>query len=98
MMRFGHFGGTGPGDGIGFLFFILMIIFFGTLLWLLLSASHRRDAHSHAPFSGHGHGPYPQHHDGHNSEARAILDRRFASGEIDEEEYTRRRKLLEGDS
>jgi uncharacterized membrane protein len=27
-----------------------------------------------------------------------ILDRRFASGEIDEDEYVRRRKLLGGES
>jgi uncharacterized membrane protein len=102
MMRFGHFGGPGTDLGVGFFFFILMIIFFVAVAWLLLSSSHRRDLHGHSSFSHHPHGPHGDHHDDHHGgqdlEARKILDRRFAGGEIDEEEYLRRRKLLEGDS
>ncbi len=102
IMRFGHFGGPGMGPGIGFFFFILMIIFFGAVVWLLLSSTHRRDWHGHSSPSHHPHGPLGNHHGDHpggqDLEARRILDRRFASGEIDEEEYSRRRKLLEGDS
>jgi putative membrane protein len=98
MMRFGYFGGPGPGNGVGFFFFILLIVFFGAVLCLLLSSTHRRNLHGHSSFAPHPHGPHPEHHGGQDLEARRILDRRFASGEIDEEEYLRRRKLLEGDS
>jgi putative membrane protein len=98
VMRFGHFGGPGPGNGIGFLFFILMIIFFAAVIWALLSATHHRDAHGHSRLSPHPHGPHADHDTGHDSDARKILDRRFAAGEIDEEEYLRRRNLLDGGS
>jgi putative membrane protein len=98
MMRFGHFAGYGPGNGLGVLFFILVILFFAAVLWLILASSHRHDwpgrpSHPH-PHQGH----HLDHHGGPNSDAMAILDRRFASGEIDEDEYVRRRKLLGGES
>jgi len=94
------------GSGVGIFFFILMIIFFGAVVWLLLSSTHRRDWHGHSSPSHHSHGPHGDQHGnqhgdhpgGQDFEARRILDRRFASGEIDEDEYSRRRKLLEGDS
>jgi putative membrane protein len=98
MMRFGHFGGPGPGNGIGFFFFILMIIFVAAVIWVLLSATHHRDVHGHSPLSRHPHGPHAEHHANHDTEARKILDRRYAAGEIDEEEYLRRRNLLDGGS
>jgi uncharacterized membrane protein len=98
MIRIHGFGGYGPNYGFGVLFFILIILFFAAVLWLILSSAHRHDwpgrvAHPH-PHQGH----HLDHHGGASSEARAILDRRFASGEIDEDEYVRRRKLLEGES
>lgn len=99
MMRFGHFGyfvGPGPGRGFGFFFFILMILFFAALIWALLSATHHRDAHGHSRLSTHPHGPHDHH--AQDSDARKILDRRFAAGEIDEEEYVRRRTVLDGGS
>jgi len=96
--RFGHFGGPGNGGGFGFFFFILMVIFIAAVIWVLLSATHHRDAHGHSPLSRHPHGPHADQHSGQHSEARKILDRRFAAGEIDEEEYLRRRKLLDGGS
>jgi putative membrane protein len=95
--HFGHFGGPGPGSGIGFFFFILMILFFAALIWALLSATHHRDVHGHSRLSSHPHGPHADHH-GQESEARKILDHRFAAGEINEEEYLRRRNLLDGGS
>ena len=98
MMRFGHFGGPGPGNGIGFFFFILMIIFVAAVIWVLLSATHHRDGHGHSPLSSHPHGPHAEHHANHDTEARKILDRRYAAGEIDEEEYLHRRNLLDGGS
>jgi putative membrane protein len=116
-MRFGGFGGPGPGNGVGPFFLLFLILVFMAILFVALSAAHRRDGHGHSPFSHHGpghhgpdhhgpgsHGPSnhgPGHHfegSGNNTEARNILDRRFAAGEIDEDEYVRRRKLLEGDA
>lgn len=95
-MRFGGFGGHGPGDGGGILFLLLLFLVFMALLWLAVTATHRRETHGHARWSnGPGH---HEHHFGGDGEARRILDRRFASGEIDEEEYQRRRKLLDGES
>jgi hypothetical protein len=52
---------------------------------------HDHEGHDH---EGHGH----EGHDGHEGpiarDARAILDERFARGEIDSAEYTERRDLL----
>jgi putative membrane protein len=98
MMRFGYFGGPGPGNGIGFFFFLLMMIFIAAVIFALLSATHHRDAHGHSRLSTHPHGPHADHHTAQDSDARKILDRRFAAGEIDEEEYLRRRTLLDGGS
>jgi len=98
MMRFGHFGGPGPGNAGGFFFIVLMIIFFAAVIWALLSMTHHRDLHGHSTLSRHPHGPDANHHAGPDSDARKILDRRFAAGEIDEEEYLRRRNLLDGGS
>jgi uncharacterized membrane protein len=107
IMRFGGFRGPGPGYGVGPFFLLLLILLFLGLVFLALSAAHRRDGHGLAPFSHHGpdhHGPGhhgPGHHfeqPGNDNEARRILDRRFAAGEIEEEEYVRRRKLLEGEA
>jgi putative membrane protein len=95
-MRFGGFGGPGPGSGVGFVFLPLLLLLFAAILWLAVTSTHRREMHGHGRWS-HS----PDHHErrsGGDSEARKILDRRFASGEIDDEEYQRRRKLLDGES
>jgi uncharacterized membrane protein len=102
IIRFGGFRGPGPGFAVGPFFLLLLILLFLGVVFLALSAAHRRDGHSQAPFSHHGPGHHgPSHHferaDSDN-EARKILDRRFAAGEIDEDEYLRRRKLLEGEA
>jgi putative membrane protein len=101
VFRFGGYGpGPGPGNGVGIFFFIMMVLVFAAVLWLLLASSHHRDVHGHASHHpGHpGHSGHAEHHRGPDFEAMRILERRFASGEIDDEEYLRRRKLLEGDS
>jgi putative membrane protein len=103
IMRFGGFRGPGPGFGGGAIFLLLFILFFAAIVFLALSSTHRREGHGHGhgPFSHHGPGHHgPDHHSERSdnpNEARRILDRRFAAGEIDEDEYLRRRKLLEGD-
>jgi len=96
IMRFGGYGGPGPGNGVGLFFLLLLLLLFAAILWLAVTSSHRREMHGHSRWSNSpGH---PEHHFGAGSEARKILDRRFASGEIEEEEYLRRRKLLDGES
>lgn len=105
IMRFGGFRGPGPGFGPGPFFLFLLFILFVVVVFLALSAAHRRDGHGHGPFSHHGPGHHGPGHHGPgdherpaSNEARGILDRRFAAGEIDADEYLRRRKLLEGDA
>jgi uncharacterized membrane protein len=79
----------------------LIVLFFAAVLWLILSSTHH---HNHwrgrppYPYGDGGGHPHPHPHGGASSEAMTILDRRFANGEIDEDEYLRRRKLLGGES
>ena len=80
--------GPAPGNGIGM--FVLMIAF-----WLLIAAAIifvvRHWSHAH-----------PQHH-AHAMPSSTgdspvdILKMRFAKGEVDEDEFTKRLKLLQGD-
>jgi len=93
MFRFRGFA-YGPGPGMGIVFFLLFILFVAAVLWFVLASTHR----GRPPYPHDHHGPHPGHHGGPNSDALAILDRRFANGEIDEDEYVRRRKLLSGES
>lgn len=88
----------GPGDGGGLIFLLLLILLFAAILWLAVSATQRRHFHGHSPSSNPSQDHHFDHHSINDNEAMKILDRRFASGEIDEEEYLRRRKLLGGES
>lgn len=47
---------------------------------------------SHGPDDDHGHGP------GHEDDPMRILDSRFARGEIEENDYLRRREVLKPNS
>lgn len=88
----------GLGKGAVLLFYVFLFIVFGVFLWLLLSSTHRRGPFGHDPryyrWDGDDQQPGPGPR---GSDPMAILDRRFASGEIDEDEYQGRRKLLKGD-
>lgn len=44
---------------------------------------------------GHGHGGHGGHGGGHGGDARSVLDRRYAAGEISRDEYQRMREDLE---
>ncbi|HEY5186981.1 MAG TPA: SHOCT domain-containing protein [Actinomycetes bacterium] len=80
-----HYGRMG-GGGL-FLVFLALLVFFGLVAVLLVWAWSRRPS---TPVGG------PAAPTGKGSSARVILDERFARGEIDEEEYRRRRTLMEG--
>lgn len=71
------------GMALGWAFFIALIV--GVVV--LLSRRPWEQHHSHPAL------PMPQERPG-PSAAERILDERFARGEIDEEEYTKRRRLL----
>ena len=88
-----------PGDyghmmdwGFGFMFGpVLWLIVLGLIvagvIWLVRSTDQSRTVH------GPHHASTPANGD---AEALAILKMRFAKGEIDEEEYASRKKLLTG--
>ncbi|HEY5121274.1 MAG TPA: SHOCT domain-containing protein [Acidimicrobiales bacterium] len=92
MMRYGYY----QDQGGGLLLVILLIVFLGAIAWLIISSMQHRHHHGPGPWSdqarGYGQPPAP----GRDDDPMRILDRRFASGEIDEDEYQRRRKLLGG--
>ncbi|HTT59035.1 MAG TPA: SHOCT domain-containing protein [Acidimicrobiales bacterium] len=85
----GQFGPRGPlGAFLGLVAFLVVIAAVALLITLVVRRS--RFAHRFA----HGSGPRPRATS--TSEALAILDERFARGEIDPADYRERRDLLQG--
>lgn len=80
-----YYGHGGPGMWYGIIGFIVMLIFFALIIGLGIYIYRRPFGHVH----GNGHESAR-----HSSNARAILDERFARGEIDVEEYNLRRDAL----
>jgi putative membrane protein len=93
MMDYGY----GQHQGAGLLILLLLILFFGVLVWFVVTSTHRRGPGGYGPYWDRGRGPDRPHGSGHD-DPLGILDKRFAKGEIDDDEYQRRRKLLKGDS
>jgi putative membrane protein len=83
MMYGWHDGGWGRGAWVAMGF--MMLVFWGLIVALVIVLL-RSPGHRHV-------GP-PQKEARPGDEAMRILDERFARGEIDAEEYTRRRDLL----
>lgn len=79
-MRYGH-GGIGWGGWI--VMVAMMIVFWGALAWVIVTLIRQKGSRSEPPGQG-------------GSEPMRILDERFARGEIDEDDYTRRREVLRG--
>lgn len=84
----------GQGSGSGIAMFVLMIFFWtlvaGAILYFVRHSSHSHTLqHSHLP-----HGPSVATGDS----PVEILKMRFAKGDIDEEEFTKRLKHLEGNN
>ena len=86
MMDYGYYnGGGGPHWGAWILMIIAMLVFWGALAWVIVTLVRQRGSHSDSrlvPPSGTSQG------------ALRILDERLARGEIEEEEYKRRRDLI----
>jgi len=80
-MHNGSYGGGGIGWGGWLVMVMMMVVFWGAIAWVLVTLIRNSGSRQHdAPPAG--------------SDALKILDERFARGEIDDEEYQRRRAVL----
>jgi len=70
---------------------VAMIVFWGALAWIIVTLIHHRGA-ALGPGAASPHPSVPPP----TSDGLRILNERLARGDIDEEEYTRRRSLIEG--
>ena len=88
-----HYGYGYGGDhwGLWIIMIVAMAVFLGALAWIIVTLlRHQGSPPANAPPPSGPAGPPP------SQGALDILNDRFARGEIDEEEYTRRRSLIEG--
>ena len=74
----------GAGWGNWILGFLMMVLFLGGLVVLVLLAVRGWDANQRRGSSN-----------AHHPDARGILEERFAKGEISEDEFEQRRRVLE---
>ena len=81
MMRY-HDGGWGPGAWIAMAF--VMVVFWGAVVTAIVFAVRASQHQPTAPGTST------------SNDAQRILDERFARGEIDVDEYQRRRDVLRG--
>ena len=88
-----HDYGYGGGNhwGLWILMIVVMLAFWGALAWIIVTlVRHRGTTPGSIPLAS-GSGPSPP-----SSDALLILNERLARGDIDEDEYTRRRSLIDG--
>lgn len=83
MMRYGD-GGVGWGAWI--VMVAMMVVFWGAIAWVIVTLIRQRSPEPQQPGEGTPSSPL------------RILDERFARGEIDDEEYRRRRAVLREDA
>ncbi len=82
--------GNGTHWGLWVLMIVAMIVFWGALAWIIVTLVRHRSAPT-VPPPVHGSAMPPP-----GPDALGILNERLARGDIDGEEYTRRRALIEG--
>jgi len=90
-MYHGYGYGGGGHWGMWVLVIVAMVVFWGALAWIIVTLVRHRGIPpgSHSPAPGPGSSPP-------NSDALRILNERLARGEIDVDEFTQRRSLIEG--
>lgn len=88
--QFHHYGGMDFGRGILAFLFVLLVL--GAVAWFAVAFS-RQSGRFHHGLAHAGSAPSPQ-----PSDALKILNERFARGEIDADEFTQRRDLLQSSS
>lgn len=89
--RYGYYGGDHQVHwGLVVVRVTLVLVLFGALAWIIIALLRLNRDHHH---------PHPDRTPppGAGREALSILDERFARGEVDEDDYKRRRTLLKGD-
>jgi len=91
MMYHGYGSGDGNHWGLWVLMIVAMVVFWGALAWIIVTlVRHRGTPSAPNPLSP-GSGSMPP-----SSDALRLLNERLARGDIDEDDYTRRRSLIEG--
>jgi putative membrane protein len=90
MMHYGYDNGGGHW-GQWVLMIVAMVVFWGALAWIIVTLVRHRGAPPSSATTSPGPAAAPPSSDG-----LQILNERLARGDIDEDEYTRRRSLIEG--
>jgi putative membrane protein len=80
-MRYGDYGGGGIGWAGWIAMVVMMVVFWGAIAWVIVTLIRHSGQRAEQPSPS-------------GSDALQILDQRFARGEIDDEEYQRRRTML----
>jgi putative membrane protein len=80
-MRYGGYGDGGIGWGGWLAMVVMMVVFWGAIAWVVVTLIRHGGSRSE-PQSSAGNG------------AMRVLDERFARGEVEEDEYQRRREIL----
>jgi len=91
MMYHGYGYGGGNHWGLWVLMIVAMVIFWGALAWIIVTLVRDRGTPASSIPLASGSGSTPL-----GSDALGILNERLARGDIDADEYTRRRSLIEG--
>ena len=87
MMHYPYYDNGGTHWGLWIVMIVAILAFFGILAWAVVNIIRQRDARAGAGF------PSPS---SASSDPLRILDERLARGEIEIDEYTRRRDVLRG--
>jgi putative membrane protein len=91
MMYHDHGFGNGGHWGLWVLMIVAMVVFWGALAWVIVTLVRHRGGPSSSVPPAPGPTVAPP-----GPDPLGILNERLARGDVDVEEYTRRRRLIEG--
>jgi putative membrane protein len=86
MMPHHYYDNGGTHWGLWIVMIVALLVFFGLLAWVVVNIIRQRDAHV---------GVFQRPAGTNGSDPLRILDERLARGEIEIDEYTRRKDLLQ---